>query len=63
MALVWSAALLLAPSAEAQTPGPASCSNHDDFERLVEQVQTNCCDQFDQVRALVASRSMHLENF
>ena len=28
--------------------GPSSCTTPDDFERLVEQVETNCCDQFDQ---------------
>eukprot|EP01046_Picozoa_sp_COSAG06_P102585 COSAG06_NODE_48751_length_330_cov_0.489177_1_plen_76_part_01 len=44
------AALLAAP-ARAQIggpPGPASCATHDEFERLVENVATNCCDQFEQ---------------
>ena len=31
-----------------RAPGPASCTTHDDFEHLVENVATNCCDQFDQ---------------
>ncbi len=31
-----------------RAPGPASCTTHDDFERLVENVATNCCDQFEQ---------------
>ena len=41
-----------------QTPGPSSCNNHDDFERLVEHVATNCCDQFDQV--LLQPRNLRL---
>lgn len=54
--LVLSATVLLAAanlgiaSEEPSTspPGPASCTTFDDFERLVENVVTNCCDQFDQ---------------
>lgn len=49
--LLLSTAALLAAPVRAQIggpPGPASCATHDEFERLVENVATNCCDQFEQ---------------
>ena len=46
------AAALLACGAllacEAQMDGGQPCNTHDEFQRRVEQVATNCCDQFDQ---------------
>ena len=50
---VSAAALLLAALASpsdvrAQPDGAVACATHDEYQLLLEQVATNCCDQFQQ---------------